>query len=398
MSLSMPDRLASDIQELVPDLIALRRDFHEHPELGFEEVRTANIVAQRLRHLGLEVQTGVAKTGVIGLLRGETSGENAKTLAIRADMDALPIHELNEVDYRSQVDGKMHACGHDGHTAILLEVADVLSKRRGELKGNVKFIFQPAEEGVGGARAMMKEDVMNGVDGIIGLHLASSLPTGHVEITRGAAQSGANSFKLTVTGKGGHGAVPDQSVDAVMIAVHIVEALYSLMSRATSLSDPIVISIGSIHAGSAANIIPETAEIVGTLRTFSVEKQRTTVQRIRDIATGIASAWQGSCEVAFNDGCPPCVNDPIICELVEQAALTSVGPDHLTTYTDQRMAPSDDMSYFLQAVPGCYFNVGTGNASKETDYAHHHPRFNLDEDGLAVGVEVMARAALEYLS
>jgi amidohydrolase len=393
----MPDRLASDIQELVPDLVALRRDFHEHPELGFEEVRTSSIVAQRLRHLGLEVQTGVAKTGVVGLLRGETSGENAKTLAIRADMDALPIHELNEVDYRSQVDGKMHACGHDGHTAILLEVADVLSKRRGELKGNVKFVFQPAEEGVGGAKVMMKENVMEGVDGIIGLHLASDLPTGHVEITRGASQSGANTFKITVKGKGGHGAMPDQAVDAVMIAVHIVEALYSLMSRATSLSDPIVLSIGSIHAGSAANIIPETAHIVGTLRTFSVEKQRSSVQRIRDLATGIAGAMQGSCEVEFNDGCPPCINDVAMCELVEQAALTSVGADRLICHTDERMAPSDDMSYFLQAVPGCYFNVGTGNAAKETNFAHHHPRFNIDEDGLAVGVEVMARAALEYL-
>ncbi len=397
MSISNPDRLTSDIQELVPDLVALRRDLHEHPELAFEEVRTSSIVEQRLRHLGLEVQTGVGKTGVIGLLRGNASGQSTRTLAIRADMDALPIQEMNQVEYRSQVDGKMHACGHDGHTAIALEVADILSKRRAELKGNVKFIFQPAEEGAGGANAMMKEGVMNGVDGIIGLHLASGITAGRVSVTRGVSQSGANNFTLVVKGKGGHAAAPDQTVDTIMIAVHIVEALYSLMSRATSLSDPIIISIGAINAGSAHNIIPETATIRGTLRTYSAERLEEMAQRIRELASGIASAMQGSCEVIVNEGCPPCVNDAAMAELVERAVITTVGSDHLDSYTDWKMGPSDDMGFMLQAAPGCYFNLGTGNKAKETHYAHHHPRFDIDEDALPVGVEVMARAALEYL-
>ncbi len=400
MSISNSDRLSSDIQELVPELVALRRDFHEHPELAYEEVRTSGIVAQRLRHLGLEVQTGVGKTGVVGLLHGEAGGEGqgGKTLAIRADMDALPVHEMNQVEYRSQVDGKMHACGHDGHTAIALEVAEILSKRRAELKGTVKFIFQPAEEGAGGAAAMMKEGVMDGVDGIIGLHLASDIPAGRVAVTRGASQSGANSFVLTIKGKGGHAAAPEQTVDTIMISVHIIEALYSLMSRATSVSDPIIISVGAINAGSAHNIIPDVATIRGTFRTYSVERQQEISRRIQEIATGIASAMQGSAQLEINEGCPPCLNYVAMSELVERAASAAVGADHLDSYTDKKMGPSDDMGLMLLAAPGCYFNLGTSNEAKETNYAHHHPRFDIDEDALPVGVEVMARAALEYLS
>src|SRR5207244_2721019 len=203
------DRLKAEIDELVPGTVAMRRDLHEHPELAFEEVRTSGIVAQRLRTLGLEVQTGIAKTGVVGPLRGEASKPGAKTIAIRADMDALPVHELNEVDYRSTVDGKMHACGHDGHTSILLAVADILSKRRAELAGNVKFIFQPAEERVGGAEPMVREGAMEGVDGVIGLHLISNYPLGRVGVRAGTVFASADRFVLTVHGKGGHAAIPN---------------------------------------------------------------------------------------------------------------------------------------------------------------------------------------------
>ncbi len=203
------DRLKSDIDELVPDMLALRRDLHEHPELAFEEVRTSGIVAKRLQALGLEVQTGVAKTGVVGLLRGSASKSGAKTIAIRADMDALPIYELNDIDYRSTVDGKMHACGHDGHTSIALAVADILSKRQAELTGNVKFIFQPAEEVIGGAEPMVKEGTMKGVDGVIGLHLISDYPVGRVGVRAGTVFASADAFTLTVKGKGGHAAMPE---------------------------------------------------------------------------------------------------------------------------------------------------------------------------------------------
>src|SRR5437588_8914064 len=228
MSAPEYDHLKFDIDELVPDLIAMRRDLHEHPELAFEEVRTSGIVAQRLRTMGLEVQTGIAKTGVVGLLHGGASKPGAKTIAIRADMDALPIHELNEIDYRSQVDGKMHACGHDGHTSILLAVADILSKRRAELAGNVKFIFQPAEERVGGAEPMVKEGTMEGVDGVIGLHLISNYPLGRVGVRAGTVFASADRFILPVHGKGGHAAIPHEAVDPMVSAAQILTALQTM--------------------------------------------------------------------------------------------------------------------------------------------------------------------------
>jgi len=225
------DHLKSDIDELVPDMVAVRRDLHQHPELAYEEVRTAGLVAQRLRSLGLQVQAGVAKTGVVGLLRGDASQPGAKTIAIRADMDALPIHEVNELDYRSSVDGKMHACGHDGHTSIALAVAAILSKRQAELTGNVKFIFQPAEEGRGGAKQMVKEGGIEGVDGVIGLHLMSTSPVGRVGVRAGPVFASADKFVLSVKGKGGHAAMPDSAVDPIVISAYMITALQTLLSR-----------------------------------------------------------------------------------------------------------------------------------------------------------------------
>src|SRR5438105_12931531 len=246
--MSESDRLKSDIDELVPDLVALRRDLHEHPELAFEEVRTSGIVAQRLHALGLELRTGVAKTGVVCLFRVEGTKPGTKTIAIRADMDALPVHELNEVDYRCTVDGKMHACGHDGHTSIALAVADILSRRRAELTGNVKFIFQPAEETIGGAEPMVKEGAMEGVDGIIGLHLMSDYEMGHVGVRPGTVFASADKFVLTVHGKGGHAAMPDSAVDPIVIGEYNIMALQTLIRRETSPFSPIVISIGKMMA------------------------------------------------------------------------------------------------------------------------------------------------------
>src|SRR5579863_4063502 len=291
--MSDDDRLKSDIDELVPDLIAMRRDLHEHPELAYEEVRTSGIVAQRLKSLGMEVQTGVAKTGVVGLLRGEAGdSENSKlikTIAIRADMDALPIHEMNNIDYRSTVDGKMHACGHDGHTSILLAVADILSKRRAELAGNVKFVFQPAEEIIGGAAPMIKEGAVEDADGIIGLHLFSSYPLGRVGVRSGPVFASADRFVLTINGKGGHAAMPSDCVDPIVVAAYIVTALQTLISRETSPFSPAVITIGTINAGSAFNIIPETAQLQGTMRSYSKKHREKLLYRIQELATGIAS-------------------------------------------------------------------------------------------------------------
>ncbi len=391
------DRLKSDIDELVPDMVALRRDLHEHPELAFEEVRTSGIVAQRLRALGLEVQTGVARTGVVGLLRGGAGKADAKTIAIRADMDALPIHEQNDIDYRSTIDGKMHACGHDGHTSIALAVADILSKRRDELTGNVKFVFQPAEEMIGGAEPMIEEGAMEGVDGIIGLHLISDYPVGRVGVRSGSIFASADKFVVTIKGKGGHAAMPEASVDPIVIAAYIITALQTLISRETSPFSPAVITIGRVIAGTAFNIIPETAELQGTMRAFSKEHREKLVRRITEVASGVASAMGATCDINFIDGCPPCVNDAAMTEVVHKAAVESVGDGKVDDGDVVLTTGSDDMACFLKAVPGCYFIVGANNPAKGADYPHHHPHFNVDEDAMPVGVEVLTRAALEFL-
>ncbi len=395
--MSESDRLKSDIDELVPGMVAMRRDLHEHPELAFEEVRTSSIVAQRLRTMGLEVQTGIAKTGVVGLLRGGASKPGAKTIAIRADMDALPIHELNEIDYRSTIDGKMHACGHDGHTSILLAVADILHKRRTELTGNVKFVFQPAEERIGGAEPMIQEGAMQGVDGIIGLHLISDYPLGRVGVRAGPIFASADRFILTVKGKGGHAAMPETTVDPIVISAYIVTALQTLISRETSPFSPAVITIGIIQAGTAFNIIPESAEMHGTMRAFSAEHRSKLVRRISEVAQGIATAMGGSCEIEVIDGCPPCVNDSTVTEIVHNAAVATVGEKEVDDGEEVMTTGSDDMACFLQAVPGCYFIVGAKNEQKGANYPHHHPRFNIDEDALPIGVEVLSRAAMDFL-
>lgn len=397
MSISYPDRLKAEIDERVPDLVAMRRDLHEHPELAFEEVRTSGIVASRLRSLGMEVQTGIAQTGVIGLLHGGQRGPGSKTIAIRADMDALPIQEQNEIDYRSQTDGKMHACGHDGHTSILLTVADILSRRRDELKGSVKFVFQPAEENVGGAKPMLTEGAMQGVDGLIGLHLISYQPLGRVGVRSGPVFASADRFVLTVKGRGSHAAMFDRAIDPIVIAAQITTTLQTLVSRETAPLEPAVVTVAMIHAGTAFNVIPEIATMHGTMRSYSAKHRQFLRQRVQEIATGIATAMGGSCDVEIIEGVPPCVNDPGMTSLVHRAAVATVGEQNVDNSDAILTTGSDDMSIFLQAVPGCYFIVGAKNAEKGANYPHHHPHFNIDEDALPIGVEVLTRAALEFL-
>jgi amidohydrolase len=391
------DRLKSDIDELVPDMVALRRDLHEHPELAFEEVRTSGIVAQRLRTLGLDVRTSVARTGVVGTLHGGKAQPGSKTLAIRADMDALPIHELNEIDYRSTIDGKMHACGHDGHTSVLLAVADILSKRRAELAGDIKFIFQPAEEVIGGAEPMIKEGALEGVDNIIGLHIFSNYPLGRVGVRSGTTFASADKITFTVRGKGGHAAMPETTIDPIVVAAHITTALQTLISRETSPFATAVITIGKIEAGSAFNIIPETAVMQGTMRAYSAESRARLLSRITELSQGIASAMNATCEIDIADGCPPCVNDSSMTRVVQRAATDAVGAASVDSSEAVLTAGSDDMAYFLDTVPGCYFIVGAKNPEKGANYPHHHPRFNIDEDSMPIAAEVLTRTALEYL-
>ncbi len=395
--MSNTDHLKAEIDELVPGMVAMRRDLHEHPELAFEEVRTSGIVAQRLKALGMEVRTGVAKTGVVGTLRGGKAQGGAKTLAIRADMDALPIHELNEIDYRSTIDGKMHACGHDGHTSILLAVADILSKRREELAGNVQFVFQPAEEVIGGADPMLKEGALKGVDNVIGLHLFSNYPLGRVGVRSGATFASADKFVMKVHGKGGHAAMPEGAIDPIVVAAQIVTVLQTLISRETSPFSPAVITIGRIVAGTAFNIIPEIATLEGTMRAYSDAHRQKLLKRISEVAQGVASAMGATCEVDFFDGCPPCVNDSNMTEVVHSAAVATVGASAVDSGEEVMTAGSDDMGFFLKDVPGCYFIVGARNPAKGANYPHHHPHFNVDEEAMPIAAEVLVRTTLDYL-
>lgn len=396
MSISYPDPLKTLIDEYVPDLVATRRDLHEHPELAYEEVRTSGIVARRLQALGLEVRTDVAKTGVVGLLRGGAAGPGARTLAIRADMDALPISELNEVEYRSTVEGKMHACGHDGHTAILLTVADILSRQRAELPGNVKFIFQPAEESIGGARPMIEQGAMEQVDAIIGLHLISDIPFGLIGVRAGEVFASADSFVMTVRGRGGHAASPHEAVDPIVISAQIITALQTLISRESSPFRPAIVTIGQIQAGTTFNIIPETSVMRGTVRAFPHEHRQYLLRRLEEMANGIAAAMGGSCSIEWSDGCSSCFNDSAITALVRKAAVATVGEQNIDESEDVISTGSDDMAEFLRAAPGCYFLVGSRNEAKETHYQHHHPRFNIDEDALPIGVEMLVRSTQEF--
>jgi amidohydrolase len=272
-----------------------------------------------------------------------------------------------------------------------------LSKRRSELKGNVKFIFQPAEEIIGGAEPMVKEGAMQGVDNIIGLHLISGHPIGRVGVREGAVFASADRFTLQITGKGGHAAMPSDSVDPIVIAAQIITATQTLISRETSPFSPAVITFGRIEAGSAFNIIPQTAELQGTMRAYTKKHRDFLIQRITELSQGIAASMRATCEVNFIDGCPPCTNDSEMTEIVRQAAVEAVGPDKVDTGEEVLTTGSDDMAFFLDTVPGCYFIVGSGNSEKETDYPHHHPRFNVDEDALPVAVEVLSRSALSYL-
>ena len=390
------ESLRDEIEEWLPELIETRRDFHRHPELGLEEVRTSGIVAERLRAIGFEdVRTGLAVTGVKAVLRG---GKPGKTLLLRADMDALPIDEENDVEYRSTVEGQMHACGHDGHTAILLSVARLLHARRDEIPGIIVFCFQPAEEGRGGARRMIEDGVLEdpSVDAAIGLHLISMIPTGMATAVDGPTLSAANGFRVTIQGRGGHGAIPHTTIDALLIAAEVVTTLQTLVAREVNPQHPAVVSVGTLHAGTtAANIIADTATLSGTVRWFDDEAGDLLAQRVPKLIKGIAASMRGSAKVEYSSGARTTVNDPAVAALVRDALAEVIGPENVLT--GPRVMASEDFSEFTHRVPSTFFFVGCGDESTGKDAAHHHPRFDIDERSLPLGAEMLSLAALRWL-
>jgi len=375
-------------------LVAWRRDFHTHPELGFQEHRSARIVADRLQELGYHVQTGVATTGVVGLLEGPRPGP---VVMVRCDMDALPVTEENEAEYASQNLGVMHACGHDAHMAIGLGVATLMARYRDEMAGTLKLVFQPGEEGMNGAGVMVQEGVLENPrpDVFLAAHVWNDKQVGTLDVSPGPVMAAAHKWTCTVRGKGGHGALPHQTVDPIVATAQVVTALQTVVSRNVSPLETAVVTVGTVHGGDAFNIIPTHVELSGTIRTYNPHVSETVVRRVREVIEGVAAACGAVAELEIILLTPAVVNDAGVAGVVRAAAETVVGPENVST--GERTMGSEDAALFLQAVPGCYFFLGSSNAERGLGAPHHNPRFDVDEDVLPVGVAVLVHALAHYL-
>ncbi len=382
------------IQTLQPQIVDWRRRLHQKPELGFQEFLTAEFVAQKLQAWGIAPETGIAKTGIVATIHGDRPG---KVFAIRADMDALPIQELNTVPYKSQHDGIMHACGHDGHTAIALGTAYYLSQHRADFAGTVKIIFQPAEEGLGGAEPMVAAGVLKNpdVDAIIGLHLWNQLPLGTVGVRTGALMAAVECFDCVIQGKGGHGAIPQQTVDSVVVGAQVVNALQAIVARNVNPIDSAVVTVGEFHAGTAHNVIADSAKIGGTVRYFNPLYKGYFGKRMEQVIKGVCESQGATYDLHYWELYPPVINDGAIAGLVRSVA-EEVVESAIGVVPECQTMGGEDMSFFLQEVPGCYFFLGSANADKGLAYPHHHPRFDFDETALSMGVEIFVRCVEKF--
>ena len=392
-------------QAMLPQLTAWRRDFHQHPELGFQETRTAAIVAAHLRGLGLEVATGVGGTGVVAVIddgaavpKGGAAGPAHPTVLLRFDMDALPIHEESDLPYRSQTPGVMHACGHDGHTAIGMGVAQLLTEQRGQFSGRVKLVFQPAEEGLGGAQAMIADGVLQdpAPDACFAMHLWTQFPLNHVVAQPGPLWANADMFRLEITGRGGHGAAPHETIDATVIASEIVMAWQTIVSRTVDPAQTAVLTVGAFASGSAVNAVSGHATLGGTIRTFDPDVEAIVQQRMADIAGGICQAHGAQWELTFPYNAPTTVNSEEGARLMRAVATDIVGPEQVVSIMP--MMVSEDMSEFLNRAPGCYVLVGASDPDVRWHSPHHNAAFDFDERVMPTGVALMASAAVRYLA
>lgn len=386
---------SSFLQSEIEELLVTRRLLHRHPELKFEEFATAQLVAERLRRLGLEPKEGIAGTGVVAVLRPDLK---SPALVLRADMDALPVDEQNDVEYRSARPGLMHACGHDGHTATLLAVARRLLREQESLRCPVKLVFQPGEEGGRGALKMIEEGVLSepAVEGVFGFHLWNGLETGKIGVVDGALMASVDEFEVRVYGKGGHGAIPQQTIDPVLVSSHIVTALQSIVSRSIDPLDSAVVTVGCIRAGDTFNVIPETALLKGTVRTFSPEVYNTIPKIFERVVRSTAAAFGATVEIDYERQCRPTINNREAAAFVRRIATELVGSSNVVTDNRARTMAGEDMSFFLERVPGCFFFVGSRNEARGFVYPHHSPNFDFDEDALVYGAEMMRRIALEF--
>ena len=373
-------------------ILKMRREFHRYPEKSWEEYRTSRRIKEELSEIGIDYKE-YAETGVVGIIDGNGKGA---TVALRADIDALEVEEKNEVEYKSQNEGIMHACGHDGHTAILLGTARALHEMKDEFSGKVKLIFQPAEEKVQGAIEMVEAGVIDDVDGIMGIHLWNGIPTGKINVQPGPRMASSDSVKIDFYGKGGHGSLPQQTVDPIVMASSFIMESQAILSRESDPLDPVVFTLGQVKSGTRFNIIPEKAHLEGTLRCFNQETRENSIAAIERYAQKIASSYRGRVEVDIKKGTPPTINEESCTEIGKNTAEGIVGPDNLVQM--KKTTGSEDMAYYLQKVPGLIAFVGAGFAEDDKNFPHHHPKFDLNEDSLNIGLNLYVKFALDFLN
>jgi amidohydrolase len=397
--LEVKDEILKIANEIKDEVIKWRRHIHMYPELGYEEEETSKFVAKELKKLGVEVKTNVAKTGVIGLIKG-TAGEG-KTIGIRADMDALPILEETDVPFKSKNEGIMHACGHDAHTAILLGVAKIIIKIKDKIKGNVKLFFQPAEEGLGGAKPMVDEGVLKDpeVSAVISLHVADEVDVGHVEMKDGSFTASADKIWFDIQGKGGHAAAPHETIDPIVVGSHLVLALQTIASRSTDPVDSVVVTIGEFHAGSVYNVIPETAKLIGTVRSLKPEVREETYESIKRIAAGISNTFGATINPGIKRGYSPGFNDPMLNGIIKDSITELMGADKVKIVENPSMGAEDFYEFSDNyRIPVSMFWLGIRNVEKGIIHPGHSPLYNIDEDALPLGCSILALTAIKYLS
>jgi amidohydrolase len=401
--------LDKEIAAIEDRVIEWRRHFHQYPELSNREFKTADKIAEHLKSLGLEVQTGVAKTGVVGILKGDKPG---KVLALRADIDALPVKERADLPFKSEAIGEyrgqevpvMHACGHDTHIAIMMGVAEILSKQKKKIKGTIKFIFQPAEEGAppgeeGGAYLMVKEGVLKNpdVDAVFGLHIRSVLPINTIGYKPGGALAAVNSFEINVKGKQTHGSVPWDGVDPILVSAKIIDGLQTLVSREMPLTEEaVVLSIGKITSGVRSNIIPESAQLIGTLRTLNTHMQEHIHKRMREMVEDIAKAYRAKATITINKGYPITYNDPDLTAQMLPSLQKAAGSENVKLM--KAITGAEDFSFFQKEVPGVFFFLGGMTPGNTEPFPHHTPDFFIDEAGMLLGVKTFIQMTFDYLN
>ncbi len=392
--MSLEQKITSLSEKYFPEVVRLRRTIHEHPELAFEEIKTGVLVAETLEKIGLDVKRGVARTGIVASLKGKKSG---KAVALRSDMDALPIQEATGLPFASKNPGKMHACGHDAHTAIGLGAAMILSELRDELNGEVRFLFQPSEErNPGGAPYMIEDGALEGVSKVFGLHVLSQADAGAVGFCAGEMMASADELYITIKGKSGHGARPHHAIDPVIVSAQVILALQTLVSRNLDPFAQGVITIGSIHGGFAPNIIPNEVKLVGTLRAMSKEWREFAHKRVHEIVNGICYSARAEADIHIDLGYPVLVNDEKETMFAESCALQLFGPERV--FQAERLMGAEDFAYYLEKVPGTFYRLGIRNEAAGITADIHNDHFTIDESALKAGAAMQAYLAIRALS